>query len=193
MTVPSQVCNGHPQHKVCHDSLVPASAILTPASALSMPGVLSPYLGWLTVTPYYVSWQYRSPQPGQPGGLGMSLLAQRSQHQSQPRSISTPAPAPAPVAIRLNTSPSCGSQPQPQPRSVSASALAVSTPTHPKTFQRQCQHQLSNSVNASHLNIRPNANSSCPPTIFLAPTPALPPTVSMSAVHASTRPSSKQL
>ena len=72
MPVPSQVWNGRPQREVRHDPLVSASAILTPASVLSMPGVLSPYLGWLTVTPYYVSWQYRSPQPGQPGGLGMS-------------------------------------------------------------------------------------------------------------------------
>ena len=110
----------------------------------------------------------------------LALSAQRSQHQSQPRSLS----APALVAICLNTSPSYDPS-QPQPRSVSASAPAVSTPAHPQTFQRQRQHQPSNSPNASCINTCPNgANSSCPPTIS-APTPALPPTISMSAVHAS--------
>ena len=183
MPVPSPVCNHRPQREVRHDPLVPASAILTPAPALSMPSVLSPYLSWLTATPYYVSWQYHLPQP---------RSARRSRYL--PTGISLAVSTPVPATIHFSPSPSCDpSQQQSQLRSIPAPAPR--DPFQPQAQLSQHQSDISTPTptpavqcpNASHLNTCPNANSSCPPTI-LAQTPALPPTISMSAVHTSTRP-----
>ena len=149
-----------PSRLVRHHPLVPAPSILTPTSALSMPGTLSPYPSWLTATPVLSlmaaplasARSARRSRWHQPSGFNTSPShdpflpqLQPSQHQPIP-DISTPTPAPA----------------TPQP------------------FQCQRQHQPSNRPNASHLNTCPNANSICPPTISTS-TPALPPTVSMPA------------